>query len=126
MALCSDIPSDLLLARPCRVELRSSLAGLESVMPLNTKLVMNYGPIACPVLGVAAAIAVLLTDLYCRRTWIQPTLVLVLIALGIYTFHSLLFSYFGPSPRPIKKAIAVDSGIALLQSARPVDAVAER
>src|ERR1043165_3357457 len=81
--------------------------GLESVMPLNTKLVVNYGPIACPILGVAAAIGLLLTDVHCRGKWIQPTLVLVLVVLVVYMFVSLLFSYFGPVPRN-NKTVAVD------------------
>lgn len=85
--------------------------GLESVMPLKTRLVMDYGPVACPLFGVGAAIGLLLSDRYCRGKWVQPTLVLVLALLALYMFDSLLFSYFGPVPR-LNTAVAADGGIA--------------
>ena len=85
--------------------------GLESVMPLKTRLVVDYGPVACPLLGVGAAIGLLLSDLYCRGKWVQHTLVVLLALLAAFVFDSLLFSYFGPVPR-LNAAVAVDGGIA--------------
>ena len=87
------------------------LQELESVMPLNTRLVMHYGPFACPLLGIAAAIGLLLSGLHCRGKWVQPTLVVVLALLVVYVLDSLLFSYFGAVPR-LNKPVAMDGGIA--------------
>ena len=74
---------------------------------------MRYGPVACPVIGVAGAIGLLYTDVHCRGTWVQPSLILVLVFLVIYMFRSLLFGYFGPVPR-LNTAVSVDGGIAAI------------
>ncbi len=80
-------------------------------MPLKTRLMVDYGPVACPLLGVGAAIGLLLSDLYCRGKWVHPTLVVVLTLLVAYMFDSLLFSHFGAVPR-LNKAVAVDGRLA--------------
>lgn len=80
-------------------------------MPLKTRFVVDYGPVACPLLGVGAAIGLLLSDLHCRGKWVQPALIVVLALLAVYMFDSLLFSYSGIIPRP-NKALAVDGGLA--------------
>jgi len=80
-------------------------AGLESVAPLKTRLLVAYGSVACPLVGIGAAVSLILADLFCWPKWVRSVLVVALVIMFAYIFDGFLFSYFGPVPRLTHEAV---------------------
>ena len=99
-------------------------AGLEDRLPVTTRLATAYGPVACPLLGVLAAMSLICSGVYFRRRWVQQVLIVVLAILVVCVFRSFLFSgvFMGPAHRA--KTASDDGGSASQSHAEGVRAVA--
>src|SRR5438093_6221644 len=76
--------------------------GLEDRLPVTTRLVATYEPVACPLLGVVAAVGVILADALRQRRWVQWGLIAAAVILIVCIFRALLFS--GVLMRPSHRA----------------------
>ncbi len=59
------------------------------------RLFLAYGAVACPLLGIMAAVSVILSDALFRRKWLQAALVAALAVLVASIFGCCLFTHFG-------------------------------
>jgi hypothetical protein len=60
-------------------------------LPETTKLFSTYGPVACPILGIIAAITLILSDVLLPKRWAKAALILTLVTLLISIVRACLF-----------------------------------
>ena len=74
---------------------------LEIHLPVTTRLVVTYGPVAFPLLGAVAALSVILADVFYQRRWVQWVLIVAVAVLIGCILRASIFSgvFMGPAHR---------------------------
>ena len=101
--------------------------GLEDRLPFTTRFSASYGWIAYPLLGLVAAVTMILADISFQRPWVWWTLIVVFTMLGLSAVRSLLVSgvFLGPAITA-SKVTGPNAGIALwFQLGNPLPGVGE-
>ena len=88
--------------------------GLQVPLPLLTKLVITAGPVAFPVFGIAAAVALLLTNGFSHARWMLWALIAVFALCAVCAFRAVLIGgvFMGPASRANPPS-AGDAGLRL-------------
>ena len=86
------------------VSLGTLFKGLEMYLPLTNRLALVYGPIAFPILGIAAATAFILSDLWSGNRWVQVALGAFFALLIIWAVKGVILpvSVMVPTIRPMQ------------------------
>ena len=66
-------------------------SGLEPHIPVATRVAGQYGPLACPLLGVVAAVTLRLAHRFRWRRWVHWSLIVASGVLVVCLFYVLLF-----------------------------------
>ena len=76
--------------------------GLSDHLPFMNRLMMLYGPIAAPIVGLIAAISIIVAGVHRPGHWVNPVLFVILCIVWVCGFRSLLFSgiFMGPAHQP--------------------------
>jgi hypothetical protein len=87
--------------------------GLQVHLPVLTKLVITAGPVAFPVFGIAAAVALLLTDGFSQARWMLWALIAVFALCAVCAFRAVLIGgvFMGPATQANERP-ALDAAIA--------------
>jgi hypothetical protein len=64
-------------------------------LPVATRVAASYGPIAFPLLGVGAAISIILTDIYLWNRWFQWVLILLSVLISYCLLRVLVGGWEG-------------------------------
>ena len=82
-------------------------------MPVATQLVFAYGPVGFPLFGIAAFVAIILSDVLLRSRWMQWILIAMFAITVISALRTMLISgvFMGPAHKA-KKPDAVNPAIA--------------
>ena len=64
---------------------------LEVRFPADTRFASAYGAVVFPLLGVGAAAALILFDVFLQRRWVQGVLLALFATFLIWAFRALLF-----------------------------------
>jgi hypothetical protein len=85
--------------------------GLEVDLPVATQLAFAYGPIAFPVVGIAAAALLILSDVLFHRRWMQWAFSALFALAVILALKAMLISgiFVGPA-RKANKPTAGNAG----------------
>jgi hypothetical protein len=83
-----------LMAVRCRTLLHDGL-GEDSPLPLAARFVVGYGPVAFPLLGIIAATAILLAEVFGRRKWLQWALIIAFIIVLSWGFIGTISFFTG-------------------------------
>ena len=76
--------------------------GLAIRLPFMNRMMMLYGPLAAPIIGLLGAITIIVLRVRNPRHWVHPALLATLIIIWVFGFRSLLFSgiFMGPAHQP--------------------------
>ena len=64
-------------------------------LPHSTELLINFGPVACPLLGITYSVAVVLTNGFAKRKWALWVLLMSYLVLMLGAFLTLFTPIFG-------------------------------